>query len=155
MTSGWVTSSGDGPLTVGSGRTSERPSRRPQIFAVGFIVLSALLALVTAPEATLARVPIVGPLGLAVVAPLGEVGATTAVFIALFGYLLTPFGVVASLACARRTGIEKLDDPWFDRIRLRAQMKWLQVATVLAFIVAVPHIFILARSIQGLLGLGA
>lgn len=155
MTSGWVTSSGDGPLTVGSGRTSERPSRTTELFAVGFIVISALLALVTAPEATLERVPIVGLLGLAVVAPLGDVGAAQAVLVALAGYVLTPFGVVGALAVARRRGLAKLDDPWFDRIRLRAQMKRLQAATVLAFVVAVPHIFILARSIQGLLGLGA
>jgi len=83
-----------------------------------------------------------------------DVSTEQATLVALLGYLLTPFGVVVALACARRSGLARLDDPWFDRVRLRSQMRRLQILVIGAFLLAIPHVFVLARFLQVVLGLG-
>jgi hypothetical protein len=135
-----------------------RPSTAPDVLAVGALVASALIAIVTAPEAILGRVPVLSALAGPLAAGPGAAllaSSASVVVASVFGYLLTPFAVVAALAWARSTGLTKLDDPWFDRIRLRAQMRRMQALALLAFVLAVPHVFIIARAIQAALGLGA
>jgi len=72
-------------------------------------------------------------------------GAVGPVTFAVIGYLLTPFGVVASLVWARVAGIKQQADPWFDVIGLRRQLRRLQAATLLSFVIAYPHITTIAQ----------
>jgi hypothetical protein len=129
----------------------------PDIFAGGALLFSMLIAVVTAPEAMIGRLPLVsavaGPLASG---PAGALAASSIAVVAasIVGYLLTPFAVVGALAWARSAGLAQLDDPWFDRIRLRAQMRRMQLLALLAFLLAVPHVFIIARAIQAAIGLG-
>lgn len=67
---------------------------------------------------------------------------------ALIGYAMTPFGVVLALAWARTAGLQRLDDPWFDASTWRQQVRRLQIAALLSFLVAGPHVLVLARAIQ-------
>jgi len=131
----WDTSTRDDTFGApSSARTVVRPSRVPELVAGGALVASLALSL----------------LGVG-----GSDSDGSAALLALLGYVLTPFGVVGALAVARRSGLASLDDPWFDRARLRGQMRLLQVLAIGAFLLAVPHIFVLARFVQGKLGLGA
>lgn len=133
MSGDWATQQSDDVfVTASTGRRSVQPSRAPELASLA--ALAASLGLVALSS--------------------GDVGTGAAVTFALFGYVFTPFGVVGALAVARRSGLENLDDPWFDRIRLRSQMRLLQALVLVAFVIAVPHVFVLARVIQGALGLG-
>jgi hypothetical protein len=184
MSGGWSTPiSGDGAASGGDGRASGswtaastafdadplraagptagvvvRPSTAPDLLAAVFLIISALIAVLTAPDAILGRIPaasaLAGSLGAGPGAALVASSARV-VTAAVIGYVLTPFTVVAALAWARAAGLKRLDDPWFDRTRLRAQMRRLQLLALLSFLVAVPHVFILARAIQVALGLGS
>jgi hypothetical protein len=120
--------------TAGAARTVVRPSPLPELLALGSLVASVLVAYLSGDERILGGIPVLA---------------------ALAGYALTPFAVVAALAWARTAGLARLDDPWFDRMRLRAQMRRLQVLALLAFGAAVPHVFVLARAIQRALGIGS
>jgi hypothetical protein len=184
MSGGWSTPiSGDGALSGGGGLTDRgwtvapaasgsgsflvasssggvviRPSSIPDLLAVASLVLSALIAVFTAPEATLERIPFLS----AMAAPLATgpsaalvASSTRVVAASVVGYVFTPFAVVAALAWARAAGLAKLDDPWFDRSRLKAQMRRLQALALVAFTLAVPHVLILSRAIQASLGLGS
>lgn len=140
---------------VPAARSVGRPSSLPDLLALAALVVSGLLALATAPVATLSELPVLGATqGWFAEGP-GVALADRPVAASVLGYLLTPFGVVAALAWARSAGLRKLDDPWFDRFRLRAQLRRLQVAAILAFLLAVPHVIIIARAIQTATGLGA
>lgn len=133
MSGDWATQQPDDVFVAAStGRRSVRPSRAPEIASVAALVLSLALVAVSS----------------------GDVGTGAAVTFAVIGYAFTPFGSVGALAVARRSGLKNLDDPWFDRIRLRSQMRLLQVLVLVSFFIAVPHVFVLARVIQGALGLG-
>jgi len=135
-------------------RTAGHPSSLPDVIAVLALTVSAFLALVTAPETALTRMPVIGAAGSAVAgAAVGLVERSLTVSAAV-GYLLTPFGVVGALAWARTAGVARLDDPWFDRVRLRNQMRRLQIMALLAFVLAVPHVVIIARAIQRTMGWG-
>jgi hypothetical protein len=135
MSGNWDTSPRDDTFGApSSARTVVRPSRSPEIAAGSMLVASLALSLLVSG---------------------GSDSDGPAALVALFGYLLTPFGVVGALAVARRSGLKNLDDPWFDRVRLRGQMRLLQFLAIGAFLLAVPHIIVLARFIQGALGLGA
>lgn len=158
----WAPTAPSGPGPAGSmhaipmgpaNRTAERPSLLPEANAIGALLFSLFLAVATAPEAILARLPFLSALA----GPVAQLVATNrwTVRVALAGYALTPFWVVAALAWARATGLTRLDDPWFDRMRLRRQMRRLQAIALLAFLAAVPHIVIIARAIQSALGIGS
>lgn len=118
---------------AGATRTVVRPSPLPEFLALASLAASGLVAYLSGDERILGGIPVLA---------------------ALAGYALTPFGVVAALAGARTAGLARLDDPWFDRTRLRGQMRRLQVLALLAFGAAVPHVFVLARAIQLALGIG-
>lgn len=144
-----------GPLGGAASRhVAHGPSPLPDVIAIIGLVLSAVLALATAPEATIGRMPVIGGLASLAASGPGELIASRAVTASLFGYLLTPFIVVGALAWARQAGLAKMDDPWFDRFKLRAQMRRLQSMTLFAFIFAIPHVVIIARAIQASIGLG-
>lgn len=121
---------------------AKRPPVGPDVLAVVAVVGSGVLALAHAaggdPVAAVAFVP----------DSLADAATARPGVTALFGYLLTPFGVVGALGWARATGLRLLDDPWFDTVRWRAQLRRLQAASALAFGLAVPHVLVLARLIQ-------
>lgn len=128
--------------TSARGPRAKRPPVGPELFAVTALLFSLVLALAHAAAGdtavTAAFVPDV----------LVDAAAVRPGVTALIGYLLTPFGVVGALGRARATGLRLLDDPWFDAIRWRAQVRRLQIGSALAFGVAVPHVLVLARLIQ-------
>jgi len=59
----------------------------------------------------------------------------------IVGWILTPFVVVGCLAWARFLFLSKSSDPWFDRTDGRRKLRILQVITLLAFLVSLPHIW--------------
>lgn len=152
MSGDWVTKTPAAFNTTVSS-TAMRPSRTPEFVASISIICSAILALATAPQASIEALPGLGVVAASLADRLAGVVARDVALISVVGYGLTPFSVVAALAWARISGLKRLDDPWFDRVRLRQQTRTLQVLAVLSFMLAVPHVIIVARAIQKLIGL--
>jgi hypothetical protein len=60
---------------------------------------------------------------------------------------LTPYVVVACLVIARRQDLRKLSDPYYDRFAAKRGLVVLQVLAAVAFVVSVPHVLHLARTV--------
>jgi len=67
--------------------------------------------------------------------------------LAVLGYLLTPFLVVATLAWARAMHMRKSPNPWYDRASGESQQRLLQLLTALAFLVGMLHIWRIATEV--------
>jgi hypothetical protein len=76
--------------------------------------------------------------------PVPAVSAFASLGIAFAGYLLTPFAVVFALVWARADGLRRQIDPWFDVLGLANQLRRLQFAALLSFIVAFDHVTTIA-----------
>lgn len=63
------------------------------------------------------------------------------------GWVLTPFVVVACLAWGRVLVVSQSSDPWFDRADARRKLRVLQVLTLLAFIVSLPHVWRIGQEV--------
>lgn len=107
-------------------RQASFPSRAPEIVAYATLAASALLALTGATGIADAR--------------------RAQTLLAVLGYVLTPYAVVAALVWARSSGTARQQqDPWFDVLGLRSQLRRLQAATLVAFCLAFPHVTTIAR----------
>jgi hypothetical protein len=76
--------------------------------------------------------------------PVTVVSASWSLGIAFAGYLLTPFAVVFALVWARADGLRRQVNPWFDVLGLASQLRRLQIAALLSFIVAFNHVTTIA-----------
>lgn len=107
-------------------RTATFPARAPEVAAFSALGASAILVV----------------LGVADVVDAQRLQT----LLATIGYLLTPYGVVVALVWARTSGTARQQkDPWFDVLGLRSQLRRLQIATLLAFFLAYPHVTTIAR----------
>lgn len=90
--------------------------------------------------------------------PIWVAGATLAVSSAIVflfksspwpfvGWVLTPFVVVGCLAWARILVVSNSSDPWFDRPDARKKLLVLQILTLLAFVVSLPHVWRIGQEV--------
>jgi Na+-translocating ferredoxin:NAD+ oxidoreductase RnfE subunit len=63
------------------------------------------------------------------------------------GWILTPFVVVACLAWGRAQFVAQSSDPWFDRTDGRRKLLILQLLTLVAFIVSLPHVWRIGQEV--------
>lgn len=118
----------DAPPNVSSGSGQVTfPSKVPEILTLAALIVSLLLT------SWMRRVL---PVAL---------GADASLFVGLVGYLLTPFMVVGGLVWARADGIRRQADPWFDVLGLKAQLRRLQLAALIAFVIAFDHVTTIAQ----------
>lgn len=111
---------------AGSSRASF-PSKAPEFFA--FVALLASLGL-TSQLRGADFLPVFTP--------------STALSLATLGYLLTPFAVVGALVWARADGVRRQSNPWFDTLGLARQLRRLQLASLLSFVIAFDHVTTIA-----------
>ncbi len=63
------------------------------------------------------------------------------------GWALTPFVVVGCLGWARLLFVRDSSDPWFDRTDARKKLIVLQLLTLLAFFVSLPHVWRIGQEV--------
>lgn len=103
------------------------PSKAPEFLALGALLTSICL---TSQLRSVLPFPAITP--------------SSALSLATLGYLLTPFIVVGALVWARADGVRRQSNPWFDTLGLARQLRRLQLASLISFVVAFDHVTTIA-----------